>query len=35
VLPWADRYQTMVKVVSIGLLCLVPIAAFLVVMLLR
>jgi type VI secretion system protein ImpK len=35
VLPWADRYQTMVKVVSIGLLCLVPIAAFLVIMLLR
>jgi type VI protein secretion system component VasF len=34
VLPWADRYQTMVKVCSIGLLCLVPVVAFLLVMLL-
>jgi type IV/VI secretion system ImpK/VasF family protein len=35
VLPWADRYQTMVKVCSIGLLCLVPVLAFLLVILLK
>jgi type VI secretion system protein ImpK len=34
VLPWVDRYQQMVKVCSIGLLCLIPIFAFLVVVLL-
>ncbi len=31
ILPWADRYHQMMKVVSIGLLILVPIAAFLLV----
>lgn len=31
VLPWADRYQQMAKIVSIGLLILVPIMAFLLV----
>jgi type VI secretion system protein ImpK len=31
VLPWIDRYQQMVKICSIGLLCLVPIFAFLLV----
>jgi type VI secretion system protein ImpK len=31
VLPWIDRYQQMVRIVVIGLLILVPIAAFLLV----
>jgi type VI secretion system protein ImpK len=35
VLPWADRYQTMVKVCSVGLLALVPVAALLLTMLLQ
>lgn len=34
VLPWADRYGQMVKIVSIGILCLIPILAFLLVVLL-
>ena len=34
VLPGVDRYQKMVKVVSIGVLCLIPIFAFLLVILL-
>lgn len=35
VLPWVDRYAQMVKVCSIGLLCLVPIVAFLLMVMLR
>jgi hypothetical protein len=35
VLPWADRYQQMIKICSVGLLCLIPVFAFLLVMLLQ
>ncbi len=35
ILPWVDRYQQMIKVCSVGALCLVPIFAFLLVLLLR
>lgn len=35
VLPWVDRYQQMTRICSVGLLALVPIFAFLIVMLLR
>jgi type VI protein secretion system component VasF len=34
ILPWVDRYQQMIKICSVGLLCLIPIFAFLVVVLL-
>ncbi len=35
VLPWVDRYQQMTRICSIGLLCLIPVFAFLVMQLLR
>ncbi len=35
VLPWVDRYQQMIKICSVGLLCLIPVFAFLLVMLLQ
>ncbi len=33
-LVWADRYQTMLKIASVAVLCLVPITTFLLMMLL-
>ena len=33
-LLWNDRYQTMLKIASVGVLCLVPITTFLLMMLL-
>ena len=33
-LLWSDRYQTMLKIASVGVLCLVPITTFLLMMLL-